>query len=260
MDLQGDAPMTDIKDIIKTSNVAVITGGASGIGLAAARRFAEAGMCIAIADRNADQLGAATIEADGQGPDLLDDPVGLLGLQCAALMTRQALPERERHEGAYHAFRALLSAFAIPEIWPAIYVRYEAGLLEELGYGLDLSACAVSGTRDNLCYVSPKSARAVSAESGAPYKDKLLPLPQFLLSSQGGINGGDVVDGDDRGVMQRGNDVALADETLVERFVVGAEQHLDRHFAMQRLLGRQEDFGHPPSAQPAMHDIAGYLG
>lgn len=145
--------------------------------------------------RSADQLGAATIEADGQGPDLLDDPVGLLGLQCAALMTRQALPERERHEGAYHAFRALLSAFAIPEIWPAIYVRYEAGLLEEMGYGLDLSACAVSGSQDNLCYVSPKSARAVSADSGEPYKDKLLPLPQFLLSSQGGIADGDVVNG-----------------------------------------------------------------
>ena len=56
--------MTDIKDIIKTANVAVITGGASGIGLAAARRFAEAGMCIAIADRNADQLGAARVELE----------------------------------------------------------------------------------------------------------------------------------------------------------------------------------------------------
>jgi DNA repair protein RecO (recombination protein O) len=145
--------------------------------------------------RSSDQLGAATIEADGQGPDLLDDAVGLLGLQCAALMTRQALPERERHEGAYHAFRSLLQAFAIPEVWPAIYVRYEAGLLEELGYGLDLSACAVSGSRDNLRYVSPKSARAVSAESGEAYKDKLLPLPQFLMSSQGGINEGDVGDG-----------------------------------------------------------------
>lgn len=145
--------------------------------------------------RSSDQLGAATIEADGQGPDLLDDPAGLLGLQCAALMTRQALPERERHEGAYHAFRALLSAFAIPEIWPVIYVRYEAGLLEELGYGLDLSACAVTGSRDDLCYVSPKSARAVSRNSGAPYKDKLLPLPPFLLSSQGGISEGDVANG-----------------------------------------------------------------
>ena len=56
--------MTSIKDIIKPDNVAVVTGGASGIGLAAARRFAEAGMCIAIADRNADQLGEARAELE----------------------------------------------------------------------------------------------------------------------------------------------------------------------------------------------------
>ncbi len=145
--------------------------------------------------RNSDQLGAATMEADGQGPDLLDDPVGLLGLQCAATMTRTVLPEREAHEGAYHALRALLMAFAIPEVWPAIYVRYETGLLEALGFGLDLSACAVSGTYDDLVYVSPKSGRAVSRGSGAPYKDKLLPLPGFLLSSQGGLDDGDISDG-----------------------------------------------------------------
>ena len=145
--------------------------------------------------RHSEQLGAATLEASGQGPDLLDDPLGLLGLQCAATMTRQVLPERERHEGAYHALQALLSAFAIPEIWPAIYVRYEAGLLEELGFGLDLSACAVSGSRDHLTYVSPKSGRAVSQASGEPYKDKLLILPAFLLSSQGGLREGDIADG-----------------------------------------------------------------
>lgn len=145
--------------------------------------------------RHAEQLGAATLEAQGAGPDLLDDPVGLLGLQCAAAMTRAVLPERERHEGAFHAFQALLAAFAIPEIWPAIYVRYESGLLEELGFGLDLSACAVTGSREHLAYVSPKSARAVSFESGAPYKDKLLRLPAFLLSSQGGLQAGDIVDG-----------------------------------------------------------------
>lgn len=145
--------------------------------------------------RHADQLGAATLEASGQGPDLLDDPVGLLGLQCAAAMTRAVLPEREPHGGAYHALAALLTAFAVPEIWPAVYVRYEAGLLEELGFGLSLSACAVTGSRDHLVYVSPKSGRAVSQISGAPYKDKLLPLPQFLLSSQAGLNAGDIADG-----------------------------------------------------------------
>ena len=145
--------------------------------------------------RNTDQLGSATLEATGQGPDLFDDPVGLLGLQCAATMTRTVLPEREPHGGAYYAFQALLAAFAVPEIWPAIYVRYEAGLLEELGFGLDLSVCAVSGSRDDLVYVSPKSARAVSREAGAAYHDKLLRLPGFLLSSQGGLNSGDIVDG-----------------------------------------------------------------
>lgn len=145
--------------------------------------------------RHADQLGAATLEAAGQGPDLLDDPLGLLGLQCAAAMTKAVLPEREPHGGAFHAFQALLTAFAVPEIWPAVYVRYEAGLLEELGFGLSLNACAVTGSREHLLYVSPKSGRAVSAESGEPYKDKLLALPQFLLSSQAGLNAGDIADG-----------------------------------------------------------------
>ena len=145
--------------------------------------------------RHADQLGAATVEASGAGTDVLDDAMALLGLQSACLMTRQALPERERHAGAFHALAALIGAFAVPEIWPAIYVRYEAGLLEELGYGLDLSACAVTGSRDDLIYVSPKSARAVSRQAGEAYRDKLLRLPPFLLSSQGGLGEGDIVAG-----------------------------------------------------------------
>ncbi len=62
--MEGDEPMTDLKDIIKEANVAVITGGASGIGLAAARRFAEAGMFVTIADRNTDQLAEARAELE----------------------------------------------------------------------------------------------------------------------------------------------------------------------------------------------------
>ncbi|ESQ89540.1 DNA repair protein RecO [Asticcacaulis sp. AC460] len=154
-----------------------------------------AGVLFRFRARHAEQLGAASVESSGAGPDVLDDPVALLGLQCACLMTRQVLPEREPHAGAYYALSALLGAFAIPEIWPAIYVRYEAGLLEELGYGLDLSACAVSGSRDDLVYVSPKSARAVSRGAGEAYRDKLLVLPQFLLSSQGGLRDGDIARG-----------------------------------------------------------------
>lgn len=145
--------------------------------------------------RHSDQLGSATLEATGGGLDLLDDPLGLLGLQTACAMTQLVLPEREAHTGAFFGLSALLMAFAMPEIWPAIYVRYEAGLLEELGFGLDLSSCAVTGSHDDLVYVSPKSARAVSRAAGDPYKDKLLPLPAFLLSSQGGLREGDIARG-----------------------------------------------------------------
>ena len=150
---------------------------------------------IAYRARHSEQLGAASLEAAGGSPDLLDDPLGLLGLQCACIMTQKVLPEREPHPGAYHGLSALLGAFSIPDVWPAVYVRYEAGLLEELGFGLDLTACAVTGTYDQLVYVSPKSGRAVSRLAGAPYRDKLLPLPGFLLSSQGGLDDGDIVRG-----------------------------------------------------------------
>ena len=95
-----------------------------------------------------------------------------------------ALPEREPHPGAFLAFEALSSALEHSDIWPAVFVRFEAGLLEELGFGLDLSRCAATGSTDDLVYVSPRTGRAVSRAAGEPYKDRLLPLPPFLLSSQ----------------------------------------------------------------------------
>ena len=147
--------------------------------------------------RSFEQLGSATLEPahiSAHRHDLLDDPVGLVGLQCACAMTQLVLPEREVHEGAFHGLKAFLGVLPHPTVWPAVYVRYEMGLLDALGFGLDLSACAVTGVRDQLVYVSPKSGRAVSLEAGAPYKDKLLPLPQFLVS-RGELREGDVVAG-----------------------------------------------------------------
>ena len=85
-----------------------------------------------------------------------------------------------------------MAAFAIPEVWPAIFVRFEAGLLEDLGFGLDLSSCAVSGSMDDLVWVSPRTGRAVSRDAGAPYADKLLVLPPFMLGAQAGLGQGDV--------------------------------------------------------------------
>ncbi len=139
------------------------------------------------------QLGSATLEPMGEGPSsLFDDRLALAGLSSAASVAASALPEREAHPGAFHALEALIRVLEIPDIWPAVYVRYEMGLLQELGFGLDLSKCAATGSFDDLVYVSPRTGRAVSRAAGKPYHDKLMRLPPFMLSSQGGLGEGDV--------------------------------------------------------------------
>jgi len=151
---------------------------------------------VAYRARTSDNLGSAQIEPVGEGPAaLFDDPMALAGLSAAAAVAQGALPEREPHPGAFAAFEALVAAFSLDGIWPAIFVRFEAGLLEELGFGLDLTRCAATGVLDDLVYVSPKSGRAVSRDAGQPYSDRLLALPPFLLSSQGGLADGDVAAG-----------------------------------------------------------------
>ncbi len=143
--------------------------------------------------RTSDNLGSLTLEPVGEGVSaLFDDALALNGLASAAAVAAGGLPEREPHPGAFLGLEALVSAFAIPEVWPAVYVRFEAGLLEELGFGLDLSKCASTGSTDDLAYVSPRSGRAVSRAAGEPYRDRLLRLPPFLLGSQGGLSDGDV--------------------------------------------------------------------
>jgi DNA repair protein RecO (recombination protein O) len=143
--------------------------------------------------RVSDQLGSASLEASGEGPAaLFDDPLALAGLAAAAAVAAGALPEREPHPGAYLAFAALSGALAATDLWPAVFVRFEAGLLQELGFGLDLSRCAATGVTDDLVYVSPKTGRAVSRAAGEPYKDRMLTLPPFLLSSQRRLEPGDV--------------------------------------------------------------------
>ena len=143
--------------------------------------------------RTSEQLGSASLEAEGSGPsELFDDAAALAGLSSAAAVTAAALPEREPHPGAFLAFEALAAALQLTDIWPAVYVRFEAGLLEELGFGLDLSRCAATGSNEDLIYVSPRTGRAVSRAAGEPYKDRLLALPPFLLSSQAGFGAGDV--------------------------------------------------------------------
>jgi DNA repair protein RecO (recombination protein O) len=143
--------------------------------------------------RVADQLGSARLEGEGEGASaLFDDPLALAGLAAAAAVVAGALPEREPHDGAFFAMEALVAALIRPEIWPAVLVRFEMGLLQELGFGINLSRCAVTGSTDDLVWVSPRTGRAVSAGAGEPYRDRLLPLPPFLLSAQGGLGPGDI--------------------------------------------------------------------
>jgi DNA repair protein RecO (recombination protein O) len=171
--------------------VAHVAGGASR----RMKPFLQAGAQVLVRYRSriSEQLGSAALEPVGEGPSaLFDDPLALAGLAAAAAVASAALPEREPHPGAYLAFEALSRALLDPEIWPAVFVRFEAGLLQELGFGLDLSKCAATGAVDDLVYVSPRTGRAVSRAAGEPYRDRMLALPPFLLSAQGGLGPGDV--------------------------------------------------------------------
>jgi DNA repair protein RecO (recombination protein O) len=110
----------------------------------------------------------------------MEQRLSLAGLNALCVMTRELLPEREAFPALYDVYSIVVSNLDKPEIWPALYVRWEAGLLAALGYGLDFSECAATGAIDNLTHVSPRSGRAVCSEAAAPYGDKMLVLPGFM--------------------------------------------------------------------------------
>lgn len=116
---------------------------------------------------------------------LIEGPAGLYGLQSLAGMLR-LLPERDPHRSLYEGLLTVLDWLDEPLVAGAVIVRFELRLLDELGFGLDLDACAATGANDDLAYVSPKTGRAVSRAAGEPYRDKLLRLPVFLVAPQNG--------------------------------------------------------------------------
>ena len=113
--------------------------------------------------------------------NVMDDRLALAGLNAVTALLSFALPEREAHEALYRRTVGVLDLLGEPELWPLAYLRWEVALLEDMGFGLDLEACAVTGQRDNLIYVSPKSGRAVSKRGAGEWADRLLPLPPVLL-------------------------------------------------------------------------------
>lgn len=136
--------------------------------------------------RLAENLGtfSAELRRERAGA-LLESREALVGLNAFSEVAHAVIPEREPHETVFAAAEILLDAMTESDFlhWGALYVRWEAGLLDELGFGLDLRNCAATGTTENLRYVSPKSGRAVSAGAGLPWHSRLLALPAFLLQS-----------------------------------------------------------------------------
>src|SRR6476469_3267812 len=132
------------------------------------------------------QLPQASIELlHSRGP-LLSEPLPAAAIDWATVLTATALPEGQPYPPIYQALEGLLDAIeAAPSAagWGAAMVKYELLLLAELGFGLDLDRCAVTGGNDNLVAVSPKSGRAVSAAEAEPYAGKLLALPRFVRES-----------------------------------------------------------------------------
>jgi DNA repair protein RecO (recombination protein O) len=115
---------------------------------------------------------------------LFDSATAVYGLQTVAAHLR-LLPERDPHEKLFETLGLIIEHLADPAIAGELVVRFELLLLDELGFGLDLSECAATGERGDLAYVSPKSGRAVSLAAGLPWKDKMLALPAFLLRGSG---------------------------------------------------------------------------
>jgi DNA repair protein RecO (recombination protein O) len=104
----------------------------------------------------------------------------LAGLNAVTSLLSFCLPEREPYAALYQRTEQLLDLLEHPEVWPLAYLRWELALLEEMGYGLRLDECAVSGGTENLIFVSPKSGRAVSSDAAGEWAGRLLPLPDVL--------------------------------------------------------------------------------
>ncbi len=130
-----------------------------------------------------EQLGTFALELEkAYASGVMDSPLKLAALLSACSLAEAALPERESNPGQFEGFKALCDLLQGDQ-WAEAYILWEIAFLREMGFGLDFSKCAATGTADNLVYVSPRTGRAVSAQAGEPYKEKLLELPGFLTGN-----------------------------------------------------------------------------
>ena len=178
-----------------------------------------------------ESLGAFAVEPiESVAARLMGSGLALYGMSHLAGLLR-LLPERDPHPELFEAAGLLVAHLHDPDIAPPLMVRFELAILAELGFGLDLSACAATGGNDALVYVSPRSGRAVSASAGEPYRDKLLALPDFLRDRAAGASAAD-----DAGRPGRYRGV-----------------YLDGVFPRSAHLGAARDLRAPRSARASLH-------
>lgn len=129
-----------------------------------------------------DHIGTFTVELQrARAGAILSDRLALAGLSAVVALLAFCLPERELHPGLYRRSETLLDLLPQTDLWPLAYLRWEQAVLQEMGFGLDLSQCAVTGATEGLTYVSPRSGRAVTGAGAGRWADQLLPLPPCLL-------------------------------------------------------------------------------
>ncbi len=136
--------------------------------------------------RLADQLGSFTGELVHPAAALaMQDALSLSILSSACAVADGALPEREPHGSVFGGLLRLIAHLRPGMDSAAAYVAWEVALLADLGFGLDLTRCAVTGETEGLAFVSPRTGRAVCGSAAGLWKERLLPLPGFLTGGAG---------------------------------------------------------------------------
>jgi DNA repair protein RecO (recombination protein O) len=180
MRLHGEsAAIIDVFTQTQGRHLGVVRGGASR--KMAAHLQAGSQVCVTWRARLESHIGTFTVEPIRARAGILTDPLALAGLNSVSALLQVALPEREAQGAFWDQTLALLDAMEMARDWVSDYLRWELELLQILGFGLDLTQCALTGSREDLAYVSPKSGRAVARLAAGEWAARLLPLPPVML-------------------------------------------------------------------------------
>jgi len=190
MEWHDTGVVLSVKPFSENSRIAVIfnktIGKASGLvrGTKSPIQFGDVNHVI-WRGRTTEHLGSFTIEnIFSPFQYVFNNPIGIFAIESSCSLCTNSMPDRVAHTKLFESFEAFLLSVSkgILSEWIINYVFFEMTLLSEIGMGLSLERCAVSGMRDDLCYVSPKTGCAVTSESAGQYKERLFPLPKFMIS------------------------------------------------------------------------------